>query len=165
LRDVKVETLPGVVLGHRHIPVGSVGCYVPGGRYPMVASAHMSIVTARVAGVGHITACTPPRATSRNDCGDASRRRRRDPCNGWRASGCGHGAWHRDDASRLYAGRPRQRVCRRGQTPAVWPGRHRPLRRPDRDPGHCRRDCRRRDVCNRFIGPGRARPDLAGDSC
>jgi sulfopropanediol 3-dehydrogenase len=60
LKDVEVETLPGVVLGHRHIPVSRVGCYVPGGRYPMVASAHMSIVTARVAGVGHITACTPP---------------------------------------------------------------------------------------------------------
>ena len=60
LRDVEVETLPGLVLGHRHIPVDSVGCYVPGGRYPMVASAHMSIVTAKVAGVGHITACTPP---------------------------------------------------------------------------------------------------------
>jgi sulfopropanediol 3-dehydrogenase len=60
MKDVEVETLPGVVLGHRHIPVGRVGCYVPGGRYPMVASAHMSIVTARVAGVGHITACTPP---------------------------------------------------------------------------------------------------------
>ena len=60
LKDVEVETQPGVVLGHRHIPVGSIGCYVPGGRYPMVASAHMSIVTAKVAGVGHITACTPP---------------------------------------------------------------------------------------------------------
>jgi sulfopropanediol 3-dehydrogenase len=60
MRDVEVETLPGVVLGHRQIPVGRVGCYVPGGRYPMVASAQMSIVTARVAGVGHITACTPP---------------------------------------------------------------------------------------------------------
>lgn len=60
MRDVEVETLPGVLLGHRHIPVGRVGCYVPGGRYPMVASAHMSVVTARVAGVGHITACTPP---------------------------------------------------------------------------------------------------------
>src|SRR5437899_1379295 len=60
LKDVEVETLPGVFLGHRHIPVGSVGCYVPGGRYPMVASAHMSIVTAKVAGVGHIAACTPP---------------------------------------------------------------------------------------------------------
>src|SRR5260370_21669519 len=60
LKDVEVETLPGVVLGHKHIAVGNVGCYVPGGRYPMVASAHMSIVTAKVAGVGHITACTPP---------------------------------------------------------------------------------------------------------
>src|SRR5271168_318560 len=60
LKDVEVETLPGVVLGHRHIPVARVGCYVPGGRYPMVASAHMSIVTAKVAGVEHITACTPP---------------------------------------------------------------------------------------------------------
>ena len=60
LRDLEVETLPGIVLGHRHIPVDSIGCYVPGGRYPMVASAHMSIVTARVAGVRHIIACAPP---------------------------------------------------------------------------------------------------------
>src|SRR5947207_1039633 len=60
MKDIEVETLPGIVLGHRHIPVGRVGCYVPGGRYPMVASAHMSIVTAKVAGVGHIAACTPP---------------------------------------------------------------------------------------------------------
>lgn len=60
LEDLEVETLPGVVLGHRHIPVGSIGCYVPGGRYPMVASAHMSIVTARVAGVKRIAACAPP---------------------------------------------------------------------------------------------------------
>src|SRR5262245_18770992 len=60
LTDVEVETLPGVVLGHTHIPVNSIGCYVPGGRYPMVASAHMSIVTARVAGVKRIAACAPP---------------------------------------------------------------------------------------------------------
>ncbi len=60
MRDLEVETLPGVVLGHRHIPVSSIGCYVPGGRYPMVASAHMSIVTARVAGVKRIAACAPP---------------------------------------------------------------------------------------------------------
>src|SRR5205814_4459141 len=60
MKDVEVETLPGIVLGHRHIPVGRVGCYVPAGRYPMVASAHMSIVTAQVAGVSHIAACTPP---------------------------------------------------------------------------------------------------------
>jgi sulfopropanediol 3-dehydrogenase len=58
--DLEVETLPGVVLGHRHIPVNSIGCYVPGGRYPMVASAHMSIVTAKVAGVRRIVACAPP---------------------------------------------------------------------------------------------------------
>jgi sulfopropanediol 3-dehydrogenase len=60
LKDIEVETLPGVKLGHRNIPVESVGCYVPGGRYPMVASAHMSIVTARTAGVSRIVACTPP---------------------------------------------------------------------------------------------------------
>ncbi|MDQ0467892.1 histidinol dehydrogenase [Labrys wisconsinensis] len=60
LRDVEVETLPGVVLGHRNIPVNAVGCYVPGGKYPMVASAHMSVVTARVAGVSRVIACAPP---------------------------------------------------------------------------------------------------------
>jgi sulfopropanediol 3-dehydrogenase len=60
LRDLEVETLPGVILGQKNIPVNSVGCYVPGGRYPMVASAHMSIVTARVAGVERVIACTPP---------------------------------------------------------------------------------------------------------
>jgi sulfopropanediol 3-dehydrogenase len=60
MKDLEVETLPGVILGHRHIPVQSIGCYVPGGRYPMVASAHMSIVTARVAGVKRIIACAPP---------------------------------------------------------------------------------------------------------
>ena len=60
MHDLEVETLPGVILGHKHIPVNAIGCYVPGGRYPMVASAHMSIVTARVAGVKRIIACAPP---------------------------------------------------------------------------------------------------------
>jgi sulfopropanediol 3-dehydrogenase len=60
MKDLEVETLPGIILGHRHIPVNSIGCYVPGGRYPMVASAHMSIVTAKVAGVPRIIACAPP---------------------------------------------------------------------------------------------------------
>ena len=60
LNDVEVETLPGVVLGHKNIPVNSVGCYVPGGKYPMVASAHMSVVTAKVAGVKRIIAAAPP---------------------------------------------------------------------------------------------------------
>lgn len=60
IKDVEVETLPGVFLGHKNIPVNSVGCYVPGGRYPMVASAHMSVLTAKVAGVKRVIACTPP---------------------------------------------------------------------------------------------------------
>jgi sulfopropanediol 3-dehydrogenase len=60
LQDVEVETLPGVVLGHKNIPMNSVGTYVPGGKYPMVASAHMSVVTAKVAGVPRIASATPP---------------------------------------------------------------------------------------------------------
>ena len=60
MHELEVETIPGVRLGHRHIPINSVGAYVPGGRYPMVASAHMSIVTAKVAGVERVAACTPP---------------------------------------------------------------------------------------------------------
>jgi sulfopropanediol 3-dehydrogenase len=60
IKDLEIETLPGVVLGHRNIPVNSVGCYIPGGRYPMVASAHMSVVTAKAAGVKRIIACAPP---------------------------------------------------------------------------------------------------------
>ncbi len=60
LQDIEVETLPGVVLGHKNIPVNSVGCYVPGGKYPLLASAHMSVVTAKVAGVPRIVTCAPP---------------------------------------------------------------------------------------------------------
>jgi sulfopropanediol 3-dehydrogenase len=62
LRELELETLPGVTLGHRHIPVGAVGAYVPGGRYPMLASALMTISVAKVAGVEQVTACAPPRA-------------------------------------------------------------------------------------------------------
>ncbi len=58
--EIEIETIPGVRLGQKNIPVNSVGCYVPGGRYPMVASAHMSVLTARVAGVKRVIACTPP---------------------------------------------------------------------------------------------------------
>jgi sulfopropanediol 3-dehydrogenase len=60
IHDLEIETLPGVRLGHRNIPIESVGCYIPGGRYPMVASAHMSVLTAKVAGVSRVIACTPP---------------------------------------------------------------------------------------------------------
>ena len=60
LTDVEVETLPGVILGHRNIPVNAAGCYVPGGKYPLLASAHMSIITAKVAGVPRVISCAPP---------------------------------------------------------------------------------------------------------
>src|SRR5262245_6191435 len=60
ITDLEVETLPGVILGHKNVPVERVGCYVPGGKYPMVASAHMSIVTAKVAGVPSVVAAAPP---------------------------------------------------------------------------------------------------------
>ena len=60
VKDLEIETIPGVILGHKNIPVNSVGCYVPGGKYPMVASAHMSVITAKVAGVKRIVASAPP---------------------------------------------------------------------------------------------------------
>jgi sulfopropanediol 3-dehydrogenase len=67
LVDVEEETFPGVFLGHKNIPVNSVGCYIPGGKYPMVASAHMSVLTAKVAGVKRVIACAPPHSGGPND--------------------------------------------------------------------------------------------------
>ncbi len=67
LIDVEEETYPGVTLGHKNIPVNSVGCYIPGGKYPMVASAHMSVLTAKVAGVERVIACAPPHGGGPND--------------------------------------------------------------------------------------------------
>ncbi|MBT0668241.1 histidinol dehydrogenase [Novosphingobium profundi] len=60
MKDVEVETLPGVILGHKNIPLGSAGCYVPGGKYPLLAGAHMSVITAKVAGVKRVVTCAPP---------------------------------------------------------------------------------------------------------
>jgi len=60
MKDVEVETLPGVILGHKHIPIDAVGCYIPGGKYPLLASAHMSVLTAKVAGVPRVVATAPP---------------------------------------------------------------------------------------------------------
>ncbi|MBF2761299.1 MAG: histidinol dehydrogenase [Ectothiorhodospiraceae bacterium AqS1] len=60
MKDIEIESMPGVILGHKNIPVRSAGCYVPGGKFPLVASAHMSVLTAAVAGVPRIVACTPP---------------------------------------------------------------------------------------------------------
>ena len=60
MKDVEVETMPGIILGHKHIPVNAVGCYIPGGKYPLLASAHMSVLTAKVAGVKRVVATAPP---------------------------------------------------------------------------------------------------------
>ncbi|MDR7153908.1 histidinol dehydrogenase [Sphingobium xenophagum] len=60
LHDVEVETMPGVILGHKNLPLNSAGCYVPGGKYPLLASAHMSVITAKVAGVARVITCAPP---------------------------------------------------------------------------------------------------------
>jgi sulfopropanediol 3-dehydrogenase len=60
MRDIEVETLPGVILGHKNVPVETVGCYIPSGKYPLVASAHMGIVTAKVAGASRVIATSPP---------------------------------------------------------------------------------------------------------
>ncbi|MGV3651967.1 MAG: histidinol dehydrogenase [Devosia sp.] len=60
MQDLEIETLPGVTLGHRHVPISAVGCYVPGGKYPLLASAHMSVITAKVAGCERVITCAPP---------------------------------------------------------------------------------------------------------
>ncbi|KUR80242.1 histidinol dehydrogenase [Novosphingobium sp. FSW06-99] len=60
MHDVEVETMPGVILGHKHVPINAAGCYVPGGKYPLLASAHMSVITAKVAGVSRVVTCAPP---------------------------------------------------------------------------------------------------------
>ena len=163
MQDVEIETLPGVVLGHKNIPVSSVGSYVPGGKYPMVASAHMSVVTAKVAGVERIVTCAPPlpgQAGRRDRRGAAPRRRRRDLLPGRRAGGRRDGARHRDDRQGGHAGRAGQRLRRGGQAAAVRPGRHRPVRRPDRDAGDRRRHGGRarcaRPTCS--ARPSTARP-------
>jgi sulfopropanediol 3-dehydrogenase len=102
IKDVEVETLPGVVLGHKNIPMNAVGCYVPGGKYPMVASAHMSVLTAKVAGVKNIMASAPPQegkphpaiAPSSN-CGCNAYGRRRSNTMSWRnSSSCSDGHWN-----------------------------------------------------------------------
>ena len=142
MREIEVETLPGVFLGHKHLPISSAGAYIPGGRYPLTASAHMTVLTAKVAGVGRVAACTPP---IRGEIPAAT-----------------IAAAHLAGADEIYllggvqavtalalgtethrpgrpAGGPGQRLRGRGQAAAVRRGRHRPVRRADRDPGDRRR--------------------------
>ncbi len=151
LVDLEVETMPGVVLGHKNIPVDAVGCYIPGGKYPMVASAHMSVLTAKVAGVRRVVACAPPfkggphppssrpciwPAPTRSIASAASR-----PSAPWR--------WAPRPSPRRHAGRARQRLRGGGQASALRAHRHRPVRRAHRDADHRRRERRRRDLRHR----------------
>ena len=142
MHDLEVETLPGVVLGHRHIPVNSIGCYVPGGRYPMVASAHMSIVTARVAGVKRIIACAPPYKGGPHPAivaamhfGGADEIFVLGGVQAIAAMALGT----ESGRAGRHAGRPRQCLCGGGQAPTVRPRRHRPAGRSHRDVDHRRR--------------------------
>ena len=166
LRDLEVETLPGIVLGHRHIPVNSIGCYVPGGRYPMVASAHMSIVTARVAGVRHIIACAPPfkggphpAIVAAMHFGGADEIFVLGGVQAVAAMALGTETIAAVDMivgpGNAYVAEAKRQLFGR-----VW---HRSSRRPDRDADHRRRQRRRRNVRDRSARSGRAWADLAGD--
>ena len=167
LQDLEVETMPGVILGHRNIPVNSIGCYVPRrAKYPMVASAHMSVVTAKVAGVNRIVASAPPHdggphpaIVSAMHLGGADEIL---VLGGVQAiAAMALGTENRPRPSDMLVG-PGNMFCRGSQASALRPGRHRPVRGPDGDPNRCRRQRRRRIVRDRPVGPGRARPDLAG---
>ncbi len=164
MTDIEVETLPGVILGHRNIPVQSVGCYVPGGKFPMVASAHMSVLTASVAGVPRIVASAPPVKGAPHPAIVAAMHMggaHEILCLGGIQAVGAMALGTETTRAGAHAGRPRQRLRGRGQAPALRPGGHRPLRRPDRDDGDRRRHGRRRDVRDRPAGPGRARLQLA----
>ena len=132
IRDIEVETLPGVVLGHRNIPVEAVGCYVPGGKYPMVASAHMSVLTAKVAGVKRVVAAAPPfKGGAHPAIVAAMHLAGADEIlvlGGVQAIGA-MALGTDDHRAGRHAGRPRQRLRGRSQAPALRPGRHRPVRR------------------------------------
>ena len=147
MREFSIEVHPGLVAGQRLIPVNVAGCYVPTGRYAHIASAYMSIATAKAAGVPTVIACsTPYRGDGRNDgihprgaLRDAGRRRRRDHDAGRRAGHRRDGLRPVHRQARRHHRRPGQQVRRRGEAHAVRPGRHRRLRRPVGDRGDRRR--------------------------
>ncbi len=166
LTDLRTEPLPGVVLGHRHLPVGAVGAYVPGGRYPMFASSFMTVLVAKAAGVPRVVACTPPQQGH----GPPPIMRHAIATSGADAVLCLGGVQalaamafgHCGVAARRHARRGGQRLRRRSEAPAVRRRRHRPSRRADRGPRHRRRQ---RGSGSRGRGPARpsrARPHLTG---
>jgi hypothetical protein len=150
LQSFETEMEPGIVLGQKMIPVERVGCYVPGGKFPLVASAIMSVGTAKTAGVSYVTACAPPR--------DAEGMY---PYTLYALHAAGADEIYNLGGVQAMASmvhRRRQRVRRRIQTPAVRRGGHRSARRPDRDPDHRRRQRRRGAGRHGSARTGRARP-------
>ena len=169
MTECEIEVMPGLIAGQKLIPVSSAGCYVPGGRYSHIASALMTITTAKVAGVPHITAVSPTAPECRHSrchrlC-DGSGGRRSDP-EPWRRAGhCRDGAGPLWRAACRYSGRPRQQLCGRGQADAVWQGRHRHVRRANGFAGHrrCHRLGRDGGLGSGQSGRTRGRqPGLAG---
>ena len=166
LQDVEVETLPGVVLGHKNIPVNAVGCYVPGGK--VSAAGVRPYVGGDGEGGGRrahrdLRAALRGQTRARHRRRAASRGRRRDLRAGRHPGGGRHGARHRQHRTGRHAGRPRQRIRGGGQAPALRPRRHRPAGGAHRDSGNRRRDRGRRALRRRPARSGRARPDFAGD--
>ena len=166
LRDVEHETMPGVILGHKNIPVNSIGSYVPGGKYPMVASAHMSVVTAKVAGVKRIATCAPPyeggphpAIVVAQDLGGADEIYCLGGVQAVGAMALGTETIHPVD---MLVG-PGNMFVAEAKRQLFGRVRHRSVRGAHRDPGYRGRDGRRGAVRGGSPWPGRARPDLAGD--
>ena len=166
MHEFEAEVGDGITLGQKIIPVETVGCYIPGGKYPLISAAIMSVATAKVAGVPHVIGAAPPRdaqgifpatlyALAEVGC-------RRDLHHRRRAGVRRHGLRLRRHAPRRHDHRSRQSLRRRGQAPAVRSGRHRPAGGPDRDPRHCRRQRRSGARRHRSARPGRARARQSG---
>lgn len=141
ITDVEFETMPGVVLGHKNLPIQNAGCYVPGGKYPLLASAHMSVITAKVAGVPRVITCAPPfQGKPARSIVAAQALAGADAIyalGGIQAIGAmAIGTQSISPVDILVA--PRQRLRSRGQAPVVRSRRHRPVRWPHRDADNCR---------------------------
>ena len=159
--DFEIELAPGVVAGQRYVPVPRVGAYLPAGRFPLTASAFMTVGVAKIAGVPTVLACTPPQPDGKRSGrrpvldlplrGRSRLRPRRRPGTGRDGVRPARRAAHR------HAGRSRQRLRRRGETPALRQGLDRPAGRPVGGRGHRRRDRRPGDRRRRPARPGRAR--------
>ncbi len=161
LVDFEVELVPGLVTGQRYVPVARVGAYLPAGRFPLTASAFMTVGVAKVAGVRTVVACTPPQPDgSANDAVlyAAAPVRRRPRLRARRRAGPGrHGLRPRRRRARRHDRRRRQRLRRRGEAPAVRGGGHRPAGRTVGGRGDRRRDRRPGRRRRRPPRPGRAR--------